>query len=314
MNSHTGILLINIGSPDQPTAVAVKRYLKKFLSDPHVVNIPKWIWNPILYGFILPFRSKKSADLYKKIWTKEGSPLTIYSKKLAQKLKNKMDMPVELGMHYGQPFILEALLALRSAEVKKIILFPLYPQYSLSSTQAAIDLVTQQLKSIYYTPEIISIRDYADHPFYIEALCQTILKTWEKQGKSQQLLFSFHGLPQNTQNNLYQERCHLTAKLIAQKLNLEKNEWCISFQSRLGRAAWLQPYTDEVLKTFPKNGVTDIQVICPGFAVDCLETLEEIAIRGKEQFLSAGGVKFHYIAALNDTDEHVDVFSKIIMQ
>lgn len=291
MNNDTGILLTNIGSPDDPTPSSVRRYLKKFLSDSRVVEIPRIIWYPILYGLILPFRSKSSAALYQKIWTDNGSPLTCLSKQLTEKLQQRLQIPVALGMHYGNPCIEEGLETLKKQGIKKIIVLPLYPQYSATSTAATFDLVANVLKSWRDVPEITMLHDYATNPTYISAISHSIKTTWETQGKPEHLLFSFHSIPKSfaAKGDPYPERCQRTVELIAAQLQLPVGTWSIAFQSRLGRAEWLSPYTDTILKELPKRGITRIHVVCPGFAVDCLETLEEISIRGKEQFLEAGG-------------------------
>ncbi len=314
MNTSIGILLTNIGSPDAPTPTAVRAYLKKFLTDKRVVEIPTWLWYPILYGLILPFRSHSSAKLYEKIWLPQGSPLTIYSQNLAEKLQDNLKIPVALGTHYGNPSIKEALKLLREKQVENIIILPLYPQYSATTTAAAFDAITKILTTWRQLPAITFLKDYADHPAYIAALCQSIQQTWHTQGKPQHLLFSFHGIPQRCDQlgDPYAQRCELTARLVADKLNLDKNMWSIAFQSRLGRAKWLSPYTDKVLRELPTKGIKNLHVIAPGFAVDCLETLEELAIRGKEQFLKAGGNHFHYIPALNDSISHVQVLHAIV--
>lgn len=297
----TGILLINIGSPDQPTTRSVARFLRKFLSDKRVVKIPRIIWLPILYGIILPFRSKQSAKLYQKIWTQEGSPLTVISKQLAGKLQNEIQTPVEIGMLYSNPSIKQALSNLKKSGITKLIILPLFPQYSESTSGAALDAVTHELRNWKKIPELHFIHDYANHPTYIESIATSIQNHWEKQGKPEHLLFSFHGLPQKIcdDGDPYFERCKLTANLIADKLSLSNNFWSIAFQSRLGKAKWLSPYTDSVLKKLPKENIKTLDVICPGFAVDCLETLEEILIRGKKQFEDNGGKSLRYIPALN---------------
>lgn len=312
MNKTIGILITNIGSPDSPTPKSVRHYLKKFLSDPRVVKISKWLWYPILYAFILPFRSIKSAKLYQQIWTEHGSPLSYISHKLQITLQNQLKLPVALGMHYGNPSIEEALTSFKK-QVDKIIIFPLYPQYSETTTAASFDMVAKTLKKWNVIPEVVMLHDYAIHPAYIQAISDSIKKSWEKKLKPDFLLFSFHSIPKQLadQGDPYPERCKQTAKLIAQQLELSEKEWSVAFQSRLGRAEWLQPYTDKVLTELPKQGIKNLHVVCPGFAVDCLETLEEINIRGKEQFLNAGGKEFFYIPALNDSDEHVKMLIDI---
>lgn len=308
-NPDLGILLTNIGSPDQPTEKAVRQYLKKFLSDPRVVEIPKLIWWPILHGIILRVRPKHSALLYQQIWTEKGSPLSVFSETLAKKLSAELNLPVEVGMHYGNPSIETALEKLRGKQLKKILILPLYPQYSGTTTAATFDQASTVLKKWRHLPELQMIHHYSANENYINELCHVI-----QSHPVQYLLFSFHGIPERyiKKGDPYQEQCHKTAALVANKLNLAPENWSVSFQSRLGRAKWIMPYTNDVLETLPKKGVTHLHVVCPGFAVDCLETLEEIAIRGKEQFLKAGGKSFNYIPALNDTDSHIRMLSKII--
>ncbi len=310
-----GILLTNVGTPDQPTPTAVRRYLKEFLSDRRVVEIPRFLWLPILYGWILPYRSKKSAKLYQKIWTESGSPLLYHSQQLATALQAKLQMPVALGMHYGNPSIATALAALKEQEVQKILVLPLYPQYSAATTASTFDSVARTLKNWRVIPEIHFLPDYAEDPLYIKALAQSI-RSAQLQHKPQQLIFSFHGIPKRfiLAGDPYEKRCRTTVALLAEELSLKNTEYQLTFQSRLGRAEWLQPYTNVTLETLPKEHITDIQVACPGFAVDCLETLEEIAIQGKEQFLENGGKKFEYISALNASTEHVDVLVGLIMR
>jgi len=307
-----GILLTNVGTPDQPTAKSVRQYLKEFLLDKRVVEIPKIFWYPILYGYILPFRSHSSAALYQTIWTEEGSPLKIYSQKIAKKLKEKTGLPVELGMHYGNPSILSSLEKLQHLD--KIIFLPLFPQYCATTTAASFDIAAKTLNSWRNIPAIEFVNDYADNPDYINAIAHSIDQYWKTNNKPDHLLFSFHGIPKRFADlgDVYPKRCLLTAELIAKQLNLSNDKWSIAFQSRIGRAKWLTPYTDIILKSLPKKNCKHVHVICPGFSVDCLETLEEIAIRGKEQFLNAGGNEFHYIPALNETDAHINLLMKML--
>jgi len=312
MENEIGVLITNIGTPRTPTPTAVRSYLKKFLSDKRIVELPHLIWWPILYGIILPFRSKQSAKLYQKIWTKEGSPLLLNSQKITKKLQTQLNCPVELGMQYSDPSIPSALQALHK-KVRKIIVLPLYPQYSATTTASTFDQIANTFKTWRNIPEICTINDYSTDPGYIQALCHSIQKTWQLQGKKH-LLFSFHGIPKRyvTAGDPYLEHCKNTVLLIAHTLKLTDAEWSLAFQSRLGRAEWLTPYTDNVLKLLPKKGITDLHMICPGFAADCLETLEEIAIRGQETFLHAGGKSFYYIPALNDSDDHIKALENII--
>jgi protoporphyrin/coproporphyrin ferrochelatase len=308
MNSF-GILLTNIGTPSAPTPASVKKYLRQFLSDRRVVDIHPWLWQPILQSIILPFRAKKSADLYQKIWTEQGSPLLLFSRRITIKLQQQLNQPVALGMHYSEPSIKEALRSLRERGCNKILVLPLFPQYSSAATGSSFELVVNELKTWRKVPQMHFVDDYADHPAYINAVAHQI-----QPFSSQHLLFSFHGIPAYSvdKGDPYKDRCFLTANLVAVQLNLRSDQWSVAFQSRLGKAQWLMPYTDQVLKQFPQSGITSLSVVCPGFSVDCLETLEEIAIRGKNTFLHAGGKQFEYIPALNDGDAQIDLLRNIV--
>ncbi len=314
MANDIGILLTNIGTPDAPNVKAVKNYLKEFLSDPRVVELPRWIWWPILYGIILPIRPRNSAKLYQKIWTQEGSPLLYRSQQLMQHLEAELPFDIALGMHYGNPSIKHALSLLQRKNLQKILVLPLYPHYSATSTGSTFDIVTKELHHWRKLPEIRFIIDYAESPSYIHSLCQSIHAVWQQRGP-EHLLFSFHGIPKRYADagDPYPERCRKTVELVTQQLRLSSNHWSMSFQSRLGRAEWLTPYTADVLSTLPKRNIKKIQVICPGFAVDCLETLEEIAIQGKKQFIHAGGEDFYYIPALNDQPNHITTLKNLIL-
>lgn len=313
IQNKIGVLLTNIGTPHEPTASAVRHYLKEFLNDRRVVEIPRLIWWPILYGVILPFRSKKSAKLYQKIWTEHGSPLLYHSEKLRKAIAEKLEIPVALGMHYGNPSIASALAELQKQQVDKILILPLYPQYSATTTASTFDHVANALKKWRVIPNLQMITDYASHPLYIKALAQSI-RSAQKEHMPQKIVFSFHGIPKQfiTAGDPYQTRCEKTITLLAEELGINPQDYLLTFQSRLGRAEWLTPYTSELLGELPQQGIRDIQIICPGFAVDCLETLEEIAIQGKEQFLKKGGEQFHYIPALNDSELHVQLFVQLI--
>ena len=318
----TGILLVNLGTPDRPDKKSVRRYLREFLSDPRVVEIPRLLWLPLLYGFILTTRPAKSATAYTRIWQQTGSPLLDYSAKLSKQLEREMQIrfagkiQVELGMRYGNPSIESALDKLRLHGAKRILVFPLYPQYSGTTTATTIDQVNKIMRKWRWIPELRFINQYYDHPAYIHALSQRVKQFSKKQKASRLLLFSFHGLPQrNLQlGDPYFCQCQKTARLLAKKLHLKQSEWKISFQSRFGKAQWLKPYTSEVLKEFPKNNIGKIQVMCPGFPVDCLETLDEINIENRKYFTEAGGKDFNYIPALNDSDEHVKMLADIAQQ
>lgn len=305
----TGILLSNIGTPDAPTPTAVRRYLQEFLTDQRVVELPRCIWWPILYGYILRVRPSQSAQLYQKIWLEQGSPLLYYSQELASQLQQKLQLPVVLGMRYGQPSIKSGLEKLRAQQVERILVLPLFPQYSNTTTASAFAAVNAVLETWSELPQLVFINHYAQNSFYLQALCQSI-----QLSPDEHLLFSFHGIPERyaAKGDPYPRHCYETAAKVANLLNLENNRWSVAFQSRLGRAKWLAPYTDDVLKSLPQRGIKQLKVICPGFAVDCLETLEEIALRGQEQFMHAGGEKFTYIPALNAEAIHVNVLQTIL--
>jgi len=301
MKTDTGILLTNIGTPDAPTPRAVCRYLREFLSDRRVVELPRILWYPILFGIILPLRSFSSAKLYRAIW-QNGSPLLTHTQHIARKLSESLSLPVAVGMNYGNPSIEEALSHLQEKNIQNILILPLYPQYSATSTASALDRVAAVLQHTRNLPAVRTIKDYADHPDYIDAICRQINGVFARSGKKF-LIFSYHGIPRHYADlgDPYPERCRLSTAKITQQLGLKSHEFCMTFQSRLGYAEWLSPYTGNTLKTLPSRGITEVQVICPGFAVDCLETLEEIAIRGRDQFMSNGGQYFEYIPALNDS-------------
>lgn len=311
-----GILLTNVGTPEAPTKRAVRKYLAEFLSDPRIIELPAIVWQPILRGYILRSRPACSAQLYQKIWTETGSPLLHFSKKILTGLQQKMgnDVHIALGMHYGHPSIHTALEELKEKNITALKVLPLFPQYSATTTASTFDRVTKTMRQWRKLPSLHFIEHYALHPAYIDAIVTSVKKTWEKIGRAQHLLFSFHSIPKRyaERGDPYPTLCDATVKKVAEQLQLSTQEYSVSFQSRLGRLPWLQPYTDQVLQQLPQQGVTNLQVICPGFSVDCLETLEEIAIRGKEQFLFAGGNTFHYIPALNDTEEHLTALIKLL--
>jgi ferrochelatase len=311
-----GVLLVNLGTPDEPTPFAVRRYLREFLSDSRVIEIPKIFWLFILYIIILPFRSYKSAKLYQKIWTEKGSPLRVITASLTKKLQAYFgdEIIVEMAMRYGNPSIESVLIKMRENKIDKLIILPLYPQYSAPTTATTFDEVARILKSFRYIPKLYFINDYHVDQNYISAVANSIAKNWKEKGKTQKLLFSFHGLPKLfiEKGDPYYSYCLETADLIAKKLNLNKKEWSVSFQSRLGKAEWLKPYTDKILVNLPSENIKSVTVVCPGFSVDCLETLEEINLFNQKIFLEAGGEIFNYVPALNDSDEHVTALTKLI--
>ena len=315
-----GVLLVNLGTPDAPTPAAVRRYLREFLSDPRVVEIPRPLWWLILNAILLPFRPASSASNYRKIWTEEGSPLLVHSQDIADSVARQLAarvsgvVNVELGMSYGQPSINSALEKLLHEGAQRIVCLPLYPQYSGTTTGSVFDDVTNALGKRRWVPEFRFISQYHDARGYVAAQAQNIREYWEQHGRGEKLLFSFHGLPQQTLDNgdPYHCQCLKTARLIAESLELADDEWQVSFQSRLGRAQWLQPYTSEVVSELGRQGMTRLDVVCPGFAADCLETLEEIAMQNAGFFQDAGGDALHYIPALNARDDHVAFLTRLI--
>lgn len=316
-----GILVSNLGTPDAPTPDALKIYLKEFLSDRRVVEVPRLIWWFILNFFILKTRPKKSAVLYQKIWTKAGSPLLIFTNNLAKKLAASFatkEIPVVVGMRYGQPSLTIAMTELKKKGCDKILVFPLYPQYASATTASTFDGVNAVFKNDRMLPELRLIRDYHNAPEYIAALTtrlQSFLDARETQNqpRPEKILFSFHGIPKKygDEGDPYFYQCHQTARLIAKAVDLKSEEWLVSFQSRFGKEEWLQPYTDVTLVELAKKGIQHVAVICPGFAVDCLETLEEIAHENKNIFLKNGGSSYEYIPALNDSDDHAQALYHI---
>lgn len=318
----TGILLANLGSPDSPTAGSIRRYLAEFLNDIRVIETPRIIWWPILYGIILTLRPRRLAHAYAKIWTNEGSPLTVNLQKQAQaiekNLSESLNFPfkIEMAMRYGNPSIKSALQKLREANVQRLLVFPLYPHYSATTTASTFDAVSKELQTWRWIPEVRFINHYHDNAGFISALAQSIKSEWEKNGKPEKILFSFHGLPKKyfESGDPYFCECHKTARMVAEELALEDSLWSVAFQSRFGPMEWLQPYTDVVLEDWARNGITNVNIICPGFSGDCLETLEEIQIQYRTRYLNAGGKKFTYIPALNDSKNHIDALSSIIIQ
>ncbi|MEI2267041.1 ferrochelatase [Erwinia sp. CGal63] len=309
-----GVLLVNLGTPDAPTTPAVKRYLKQFLSDKRVVDTPRWLWWPILNGAILPIRSPRVAKLYASVWMEEGSPLMVYSKRQRAALAARLDMPVELGMSYGNPSLKSALDSLMAQGVTRLIVLPLYPQFSCSTVAAVWDGITEVFAGYRSLPSVQFIRDYATHPTYIAALKASVERSFAKHGKPDLLVMSFHGIPQRfaDEGDDYPQRCRETSEALIAALGLKEHEAMLTFQSRFGREPWLTPYTDETMQSLPAKGVKHVQVMSPGFSADCLETLEEISEQNSEFFLHAGGAKFEYIPALNDDELHIDMMVELV--
>jgi ferrochelatase len=308
------ILLINLGTPEAPTFSAVRKYLSEFLSDPRVVQIPRFIWAPLLYTVVLNIRPQRSAALYQKIWLKNGSPLKIGMENLVAKLRPHVAAHsiVEYAMRYGHPSIAEVLK--KHADVTEIVVIPLYPQYANSSTGSALEAVMNILKTRKYIPAVKWISDYHNHPLYIQALANSIQTHWQTQGRAQKLILSYHGLPihQIKQGDPYLQQCQTTTSLLVEKLQIPNKDYCMVFQSRFGKARWLEPSCAETLKTLPSQGIKSIDIICPAFSVDCLETLEEINIRNRKIFMEADGVKYAYIPCLNDSQDQIHLLKELI--
>jgi ferrochelatase len=303
-------LLANLGTPDTPTPDAVKRYLRQFLSDKRVVDTPRLLWWPLLRGVILPLRAPRVAKLYQSVWMEEGSPLMVYSRRQQQALAARLpDTPVALGMSYGSPALESAVDELLAQDVDHIVVLPLYPQYSCSTVAAVWDELARILAKKRAIPGISFIRDYADDASYIDALAASVRASFAVHGEPDVLLLSYHGIPQRFahEGDDYPQRCRDTTRELVSALGLSPDRAMMTFQSRFGREPWLTPYTDETLKMLGEKGVKHIQVICPGFAADCLETLEEIAVQNREVFLEAGGQKYEYIPALNADRAHIEM-------
>lgn len=317
--AKVGVLLINLGTPDAPTPEALRPYLKEFLSNPRVIEIPRLIWWPILYGLILPFRPKQSAEKYALIWTDEGSPLKVHTEKqtalLAETLQAKLNVPVivKYAMNIGNPSVSSVLNELNHAGCDRILVIPLFPQYAASSTAAAMDAVFAALNTMRNMPAIRTIKQYHDHPAYIAALAQNIRDYWTQQGKPDKLIISFHGIPRKNldKGDPYFCFCQKTGRMLAEALNLTDSDYQVCFQSRFGRAEWLQPYTAETLENLGKAQTQRVDIVCPGFVSDCLETLEEIAIEGKKIFTEAGGKEYHYIPCLNERSDWIAALADI---
>ncbi len=317
-----GLLLINLGTPSAPTAEAVKRYLKQFLSDPHVVNLPKILWQPILNGIILKTRPKKSAEAYQKVWTKRGSPLLVHAYDVAEKVEQSLnekttdDWSVTVGMSYGCPCIRNGMQKLKAMGCEEISILPLYPQYSTATTKSVYADIQDLLNQGVELPELKQIPPYYAHPAYITALADSIKNHWKEHPRNKKLMFSFHGLPQSyvDKGDPYQKQCVETTDLVVKELGLEDGEWVMTFQSRFGAAKWLQPYTDKTLEKLAKDGMSTIDTVCPGFAADCLETLEEIAIQNAELYYEHGGEKLVYIPALNASDQHAAMLAQLTLE
>ena len=319
---QSAIVLVNLGTPDAPTRKAVRRYLKEFLSDPRVVEIPRVLWWLILHLVILPFRSGKSAAKYASIWSADGSPLKVHTQKQAMLLRGALgerghgNLKVVMAMRYGSPSLPEVLAKLKEAHCGRIAILPAYPQYSGTTTGSIDDAVFEHYRTVRNVPELRLIRNYHDHDGYIDALRDSVLAHWEANGRGQKLVMSFHGVPKRTLllGDPYHCECHKTARLLADKLRLKPDDYVVTFQSRFGKAEWLQPYTAPTVQQLARDGLKRVDVICPGFTSDCLETLEEINMEVRHDFLSAGGREFHYIACLNEQPSWIAGLAEVAEQ
>ena len=311
-----GVLIAYLGTPDSPDVLSVRRYLKEFLSDPRIIEVPKIIWWFVLNIFILNFRSFNSARLYKSIWTDGGSPLLVNCIKIKEKVQKSLpsNYQVALGMRYGNPSIKSALNELKEANCRDIEVITLFPHYSATTVGSIFDAVSTEIKSWRWVPSVKFLNSYHDNPLLIEILSKRIKKSFESQGKTDKLVFSYHSIPKKyfDSGDPYHCLCQKTSRLIAEKLSLNEKDYITAFQSRFGPSEWLKPYTSETMKSLPKEGIKSVQVVSPGFGVDNLETLQEIDIENKEYFEDAGGENFHYIPCLNDDDDHVEFLISLI--
>lgn len=318
-SDKVGVLLMNLGTPDAPKPGALRRYLRQFLSDQRVVELPRWRWLPVLFLFVLAFRPKRSAALYRKIWWEQGSPLLVISQRqaegLEQKLKERFDdeVHVRVAMRYGQPAIPQVLRQLAQLGCRRILLFPLFPQYASATTGSALAMAFAELARWRWIPEVRTVGHYHDHPGYIAALVASVKEVWQGNGSGEKLLFSFHGVPVRSvlAGDPYFCHCLKTARLVAENLGLAANQYEVAFQSKFGRESWLEPATVDLVSRWGREKLASLDVLCPGFAADCLETLEEIAITNREVFHQAGGGNFRYIAALNDRPDHLEALAEL---
>jgi protoporphyrin/coproporphyrin ferrochelatase len=319
--SRIGVLLINLGTPDEPTRSAVRAYLKEFLSDPRVIEIPRSLWLPLLHLFVLNIRPRRSAQRYAQIWMNEGSPLKVHTERQATMLRGylgertKLPLVVDYAMRYGKPGIAEKLAELKGKQCDRILLVPLYPQYAASSTATAIDAALAYVSGLRNQPALRTVKSFHDHPGYISSLAQNVRDYWLKNRRPDVLVMSFHGVPRKTldQGDPYHCECQKTGRLLAAELALKPEQFRLAFQSRFGRAQWLTPYTANVLAELGKQKIGRVDVICPGFVSDCLETLEEIAIEGKGIYLGAGGREFHHIPCLNERNDWIHALTDLVL-
>jgi len=318
---RTAVLLVNLGTPDAPTASALRRYLAEFLGDPRVVEIPRLAWLPILHGIILRIRPARSAAKYASVWMPEGSPLAVWTQRQAAALAQALgvagqDLLVRHAMRYGQPSVASVLDGLRAEGATRVLVLPLYPQYAAATTASVGDAVMRWAQQARRQPELRFVGEYHDDPGYIAALAQQLRRHWQSQGRAQKLVLSFHGLPERSLllGDPYHCQCHVTARLLAQALGLAPEEMRVTFQSRFGKAKWLQPYTEPTLRELAGQGIRSVDVMCPGFVADCLETLEEIALEARQAFMDAGGERFSYVPCLNDDAEFIQALAAIALR
>ncbi|WP_439587116.1 ferrochelatase [Hydrogenophaga sp.] len=319
--ARTAVLLCNLGTPDEPTAPALRRYLAEFLGDPRVVEIPRLVWLPILHGIILRTRPKKSAAKYAGIWLPEGSPLKVWTDRQATLLRGYLgerghQVTVRYAMRYGNPSIASVMDELHAEGVSRVLVLPAYPQYSGTTTASVVDGVMNWARHVRHLPELRFVNRYHDDAGYIHALARTIRAHWAAHGQSDQLVMSFHGVPERTLQlgDPYHCECHKTARLLAEQLGLARDRYKVTFQSRFGKARWLEPYTEPTLIELAQKGLKSVDVVCPGFTSDCLETLEEINMEAREAFLHAGGERFAYIPCLNDHPEWIRALANLAEQ
>jgi len=321
VDARTAVLLLNLGTPAAPTADAVGDYLAEFLSDPRIVELPRWLWWPVLHGYILRTRPRRSAEAYAKVWRNDGSPLLVFSDRLAQAVGTEISrrtggkVLTALAMTYGEPSIRGTVVELTRTGVRRVLVLPLFPQYSATSTGAALDAVNRVMQTLRWPPELRTINDYHADAGYLAALASSVRSHWMEQGRGDKLLLSFHGIPEKyaAAGDPYPDQCRETARRLGDVLGIEDDDLLVTFQSRLGRQPWLRPYTDEMLEQLARQDLGTLDVACPGFAVDCLETLEEVALRYRATFLTHGGRRFRYIPALNDGSAHADALASIAL-
>ena len=320
-DARTTVLLLNLGTPAAPTADAVGDYLSEFLSDPRIVELPRWLWWPVLHGYILRTRPRRSAEAYAKVWRNDGSPLLVFSDRLTQAVGAEVSrrtggkVLTALAMTYGEPSIPGAIVELMRMGVRRLLVLPLFPQYSATSTGAALDAVHRAMQSLRWPPELRTVNDYHADAGYLAALASSVRSHWAEQGRGDKLLLSFHGIPEKyaAAGDPYPDQCRETARRLGDALGIEDDDLLVTFQSRLGRQPWLRPYTDDMVEQLARQDVGTLDVLCPGFAVDCLETLEEVALRYRAAFLTNGGRQFRYIPALNDGSAHAGSLASIVL-